>query len=251
MIIKIGSASVMSIVEASSEVGAPKTEWNFEKRPGMLYVVALAVRVGTNNNGDHFSYDELKKAWNTFIGKGVFVNHQSSDIEAKRGIIVDAQFIENGAPDKAYVKCLMEIDEKARPDFAQMIRSGHINSVSMGASVAYATCSICNNIAKTLKDCCVHVRMAKGRFYNGKHVYEVNHQVEFIELSWVTVPAEPTAKVLQILAKQARLENTDVISLYAKASKDPMYISNLQGNQKSLEDIIVASMKAANDRKAS
>ena len=106
-------------------------DWSFEKQNGMLYVAVRAVSVGTNGNGDHFTEEELKKAYKTFIGKGVFVNHASNDIEKKRGKIVDARWVESRG-DK-YVVTLLEMNEKAYPDFCQMIRSKQIDSVSMGA----------------------------------------------------------------------------------------------------------------------
>lgn len=120
-------------IENNALLHKDNSEWNFEKRPGMLYVVVRAISVGTNGNGDHFTYDELKRAWPTFIGKGVFVNHQSSDIEKKRGKIVDAKFVEDGTAANAYVKTVLEVNAEAYPDLASQIRCGIVDSVSMGA----------------------------------------------------------------------------------------------------------------------
>ena len=162
MIIQIASSSIMEIIAGGEDSLVNNAtlhkdnnpSWNFTKRPGMLYVVVRAVSVGTNGNADHFTYDELKKAYKTFIGKGVFVNHQSTDIEKKRGIIIDAKLIDNGNSSNTYVQCLMEINANAFPEFAQMIKDGHSKSVSMGVQVSHSLCSICSHSAKTTKEYC-------------------------------------------------------------------------------------------------
>ena len=134
MITHIATASIMEVLsnDFQKESSENTFGWNFEKRPGMLYVAARAVSVGTNGNADHFSYDELKKSWDTFVGKGVFVNHQSQDITAKRGKIVDAKFVDKGDNEDTHVVCLMEINADAYPDLAKMIKAGMADSVSMG-----------------------------------------------------------------------------------------------------------------------
>lgn len=233
-------------IENNALLHKDNSEWNFEKRPGMLYVVVRAVSVGTNGNGDHFTYDELKRAWPTFIGKGVFVNHQSSDIEKKRGKIVDAKFVEDGTAANAYVKTVLEVNAEAYPDLASQIRCGIVDSVSMGCQVAYSNCSVCRHKAKTTKDYCFHVRSHKGGAYDGRPVYEENHGVEFIEVSFVTTGADSQAKVLQIIARQARMTNENVLRIWAKASSDASYIARLDESQKNLSNIVVASIREAN-----
>lgn len=179
--------------------------WEFEKRDGMLYVAVRAVSVGTNGNGDHFTYDELKRAYKTFVGKGVFVNHASNDIEKKRGMIVDAKFVEM-SPTEAYVITLLEMNESAYPEFCRMIRAKQIDSVSMGCQVAFSICSVCSHKAKTTRDYCMHIRAHKGSQYGGRPCYEINQGIEFIEVSWVTVGADPQAKMIEIIARQRGLD---------------------------------------------
>lgn len=200
---------------APSYVNAEQGEWNFEKREGMLYVAVRAVSVGTNGNGDHFTEDELHKAYKTFIGKGVFVNHASNDIEKKRGMIVDARWVDAGPADK-YVVTLLEMNATAYPEFCNMIKAKQIDSVSMGCQVAFSQCSVCSHVAKTTKDYCMHVRGHKGGAYNGKPVYEINRGVEFIEVSWVTVGADPQAKLLSVIARQRGLDFQQLLHQAAK-----------------------------------
>ena len=234
------------IQDSSLHKNDSDNEWNFTKRDGMLYVVVRAISVGTNGNADNFTYDELKKAYKTFIGKGIYVNHQSSDIEKKRGIIIDAKFVDNGDNDNTYVKCLMEINATAHPEFAQMVKDGHSQSVSMGVAVSNSLCSICAHSAKSVKNYCDHVKFHKGGVFGNQPVYEINKGLEFIEISFVSQGADSNAKVLQILAKQARMTNESILRLYTKASEDPSYINKLQESQKTLENIIFESIKTAN-----
>lgn len=246
MINHIAASSIMEIF-SDNAMNAANTNagWNFTKRPGMLYVAARAVSVGTNGNADHFTYDELKRAWNTFIGKGVFVNHQSSDITAKRGKIVDAKFIDNGDSENTYVICLMEINPDSDPGLASNIRAGMADSVSMGVRVSYSNCSICSHRAVSTKDYCAHIKFNKGGLDGFRKVYEINHGLEFQELSFVSVGADSQAKVLEIIAKQARLTNQDVRSLWASASQDSSFTDRLIESQRELELTIVASIKLA------
>jgi len=231
MITHFSSSSILDIVSndetADTNSINKNSEWSFTKKPGMLYAVVRAVSVGTNGNGDHFSYPELKKAYKTFIGKGVFVNHQSSDIEKKRGMIVDAQLVEDRGPDNAYVTAVLEINATAFPELATMIRSGHASNVSMGCQVAFSNCSICNHAAKTVKDYCSHVKMNKGGVYAGKPVYEINNGVEFIEISMVTTGADANARVLEIFARQNGLDLKELLQK-AAGSEDPNFISKLE-----------------------
>src|SRR3982751_2063560 len=48
-----------------------------------------------NRNGDCFPYDELKKSYVSFIGKGVYTDHNADSVNDMKGIILDAVFKEN------------------------------------------------------------------------------------------------------------------------------------------------------------
>ncbi len=178
--------------------------YNFKKHEGMLYVRVHAVQVGENSNGDYFSEPELKKSYKTFIGKGNYVNHQSNDVEKKRGKIIKARYIDDG--NKKFVECIIEVDAGAYPKLASGIRNGYIDSVSMGCVVQKSVCSICKNEAHTTSEYCDHIKNHKGSSYMGQKVYEINNDVTFDELSWVSVPADSDAKVLEIMARKAMIQ---------------------------------------------
>ena len=188
-----------------------------------IYVRTRAIgsleKWGPNQNGDGFPIKELQASYNSFVGKGNFIDHKSDDISKIRGLIVDA-FMNN---EDHCVECLIAVDKVSHPQLARDIDTGVVNSVSMGTRVGWSECSVCGNIARTENDYCSHIKgykgMKVGMFTNNeKHkfgmwpVHEVNHELEFIELSWVAVPAFREANVLERIAslKQTVEENREV-----------------------------------------
>src|SRR5690606_4795518 len=77
---------------------AHRVNFDYEPRPGFLYVRSRAISSRTNDNYDHFPAEEIKKAYSTFIGKPVFVNHHNDDHRRARGVIVDAALHEDVNP---------------------------------------------------------------------------------------------------------------------------------------------------------
>ena len=188
-----------------------------------LYVRTRAIgsleKWGPNLNGDGFPMKELEASYETFRGKGNFLDHKSDDIRMIRGLVIDA-FLNS---EDQCVECLIAVDRVSHPQLARHIETGVVNSVSMGTRVGFSNCSYCNNEASTEDDYCAHIKNYKGMKFgalvnNAAHkfggwpVHEVNHQLEFIELSWVSVPAFKEANVLEKIAslKEAVVDSTHV-----------------------------------------
>ena len=150
----------------------------------------------SNANGDIFPSAELKKAHSKWVGRPLCVNHQSSDIEGVRGIIIDTHW------DEKYKRIvgLCAIDSKTYPDLAHKVKSGYSSNVSMGSAVGQALCTACKKVAITEKDYCDCIRTRKGQRINGVKVGEINLDLNPIELSLVVTPADQQAKVLKIIA---------------------------------------------------
>lgn len=187
-----------------------KAEFDYEPRPGFLYVRSRAISSRTNDNFDAFPAEELKKGYRSFIGKPTFVNHHNADHRRARGVIIDAalheDFNPDGSPD-SWVECLHEIDAIHFPKLAQAIVKGHIGRTSMGVDVAFSVCSVCGNKASNPLEYCRHIPAMKGqRVYKtdqktgaktGVLVYESCYGLSFFENSLlVEEPADPTAFVL-------------------------------------------------------
>jgi hypothetical protein len=156
--------------------------------------------IKVNNNGDAFPEDELVKAYTSFISKGNFVDHKSDEVDKIRGIVIDAHWNPKGK----YVECLLAVDKLSHPQLARDIETGVVHGVSMGCQVSESECSVvgCHKLAQKESDYCLHVKNYKGLRYNGSLVYEINRGLNFIELSWVTNPADPQCVSLQKIASQ-------------------------------------------------
>jgi hypothetical protein len=186
--------------ENSTEKIAAKKDDNF------VYFWTRAVSAGVPNlNCDIFPEDELKVAYPTFIGRGLYLDHNAQSVANAVGKVFDAKLLEDPTATeeegRIYVGCLCGVDKTTHPDIAAKIAHGVIDSVSMGASVAQAECSICGKVCSTPEEFCVHLQnQGKVDPETGKKCCSINRGVSFTELSLVSVPADPMAKMQQVFA---------------------------------------------------
>ena len=173
-----------------------------------------------NDNGDFFSEEELKSKYKTFIGKSAFVDHNNENVENARGIIVDAVWNDRGK----FVELLKAVDKKAYPELARGIEKGYITDTSMGCRCGKSICSICGNVATTEDEFCDHIKNYKGSTYNGLPVFEDNRDVEFFEDSFVTIGADPEAKILEKVSSRSQYCGIQRIS--KSETRDLSYIIN-------------------------
>lgn len=179
----------------------------FVMKPGFLYTVVRAISARVNQNYDGWPSEELKKSAHTFVGKPVFVNHENYDPTKARGVVVAARYIENG--NDKYIEVIQEIDAQRFPKLAHEIKTGGLDSVSMGAEAGFTICSYCGNKAYDVPDMCDHVlfhkgeRLSKFNRKTGKReevlVYESCHKLSFFELSYVFDPADETAVASKVV----------------------------------------------------
>jgi hypothetical protein len=173
-----------------------------------------------NDNGDMFRWGQMddkdspelmrfdnqteRYVYESFVGRGNFKNHANDDVSKAVGIVLDAVPNHNGR----FIECLLAVDEVKDPELVRSINKGYTNAVSMGAIVGHSYCSICENVAKTEDQFCQHVKYHKAQKIQvggqEKLVYEDNRNVNFIELSWVTVPADKSALLLEKVASRVQ-----------------------------------------------
>jgi hypothetical protein len=137
-------------------------EPGFEFKPGFIYTQVRAISARINQNYDAWPSEELKKSYRTFINRPVFVNHQNFDYKKARGKVVAARYLEAG--DDRYVETVMEIDAQRFPKLAHEIKTGGLDSVSMGVEAGFTKCSICDNKAVDVPEFCAHVKYHKGSY---------------------------------------------------------------------------------------
>lgn len=211
--LKYATAQVMSKVLIPQDAGrrelkrlAHKHHFDYEVRPGFLYVRSRAISSRCNDNFDEFPAEELEKAYATFKGKPVFVNHVNHDHNRARGVIIDAALHKDANRDGSkdwWVEVLQEVDALRFPRLAAEILKGNIARTSMGCDVAYSVCSACGNKATSPAEYCQHIPSAKGqRLYRttasgkkvGELIRETCYGLKFFENSLlVEPPADPTA----------------------------------------------------------
>jgi hypothetical protein len=180
----------------------------FTPEKGFLYTASRAISSRVNANYDGWPVDQIKKSYKTFIGRPIYVEHNNSDPDRARGVILDAVYREtklaSGIID-ASVYCLMEVDAETFPRLANAIMEGSLNAVSMGADVDGTQCSACGKYASKPSEFCTHIPRLKGRnvtvYKAGKRVeslvYESCINPNFFELSFVFEPADESAWLLQ------------------------------------------------------
>lgn len=201
MFTKVSNATILYVGDKTvGRVAARKTLGSFDyddRGEGYLYVSVRACSADVPNlNYDMLPDSELKTAYKTFIGSPVYVNHSNSNVDRARGFIIDATYHDEDPNDK-WIEILMEMDEETFPKLCHYIRTGEIDTVSMGLNCQSTTCSVCGNVAESPVDFCNHIK-GKGLTYDGKLAYEICNGIEFFEESWVYDPADPTAMVQAI-----------------------------------------------------
>lgn len=118
-------------------------------QPGTILVRTRAISARVNKNYDGFPSDELRKAYKSFIGRPVFVNHNNLNYRQTRGIVRGSVYKENGM-DK-HVDLLIEVDARAYPRLAAEIEAGRLDGVSMGCLMAGTTVSMADGDMKPIE----------------------------------------------------------------------------------------------------
>jgi len=179
---------------------------NFKPEKGFVYVASRAISSRVNANYDGWPVDQIKKSYKSFVGRPIYVEHNNSDPDRARGVILDAIYKESklssGILD-ASVYCLMEVDAQTFPKLASAIMEGKLKAVSMGADVEGTQCSACGKYASKPSEYCVHIPRLKGRtvtvYKEGSRseslVFESCIKPNFFELSFVFDPADESAWV--------------------------------------------------------
>ena len=201
-----------------------RVTFEYEPRPGYLYVRSRMISSRCNDNFDEFPAEEIVgtshsrfasledpalTGYLTFIGKPVFVNHHNANHRRARGVISQVALHEDLNPDRTpdtWAEGLMEVDAVRFPRLARALIKKEIERTSMGVDVAFSICAACDNKATTPAEYCQHIPGMKGRRFVGftregskrkTLIRETCHGLRFFENSLlVEDPADPTAYTL-------------------------------------------------------
>lgn len=206
-------------------------EYNTDK---FLYLTARAISSleswGPNGNFDAFPWEELKKSYPTFCGKGFYIEHKEDDENDAKGIILDAQPDE----DNEFINCICAISKEEYPEICDDILNGRLNQVSMSCLASSCECSRCHNVATKEEELCEHMNPEHPHFCKGsldennKPIYEINRDIVFTGLSGVAIPADKDAFIFDIKASKKQRTTIDKeYNKYLRAKKEYEYINSL------------------------
>lgn len=160
-----------------------------------------------NANGNAWTNEVLLHCYKTFIGGENYSEHIQVPSLSK-GKILDAIIRETTHKgEKIYVVDILVATNRVHKSLVDRIERGELNTMSMGATARYVTCSVCGKIIDTVKEepLCEHLEKSLKKVveYNGKKKYcaelcgAINTKTKeyipdscvFIEASWVEQPA--------------------------------------------------------------
>lgn len=179
-------------------------------RPYADYYIKPTTAKFVNNNFDSWERKLLLATFRTFIGGENYLEHLQIP-EMSKGKIVDAAARDIG--DSVYIDILVATHRKHRPLVAA-IHARQLQTLSMGANVAFTLCSKCGNQAVDETQLCSHVKYEKGNKFLDilgieRKVAELCGHLDaepgsnrFIEASWVGNPAFTGAVLRSILTPE-------------------------------------------------
>lgn len=144
-------------------------------------------------NFTYYSPECLKHSvpyWTSPYEKPVIMHHKDKD-GVQIGRIKNVEYLEKTKPGIPGLLFTVNIGDEAG---IKGVKNGTLSTVSIGAIVHKATCSICGqNIAAEGE--CEHKR---GKYYDDKLCYWIMDEMEPKELSYVIVPSDKYANTIKI-----------------------------------------------------
>lgn len=157
-----------------------------------------AIHAGSTRNHNHYLAEKLKGdpvkktgvySWTHPYAKPVIYNHDTNT--AATGRVEQAAYTEYTQAGKPGIIIIPKITD---PDAIQALKDGRLLTVSVGATTDSIICSI------TGKDIMKEgfTGYEKGQYYDGKLCEWIIGDIWFDEVSWVNVPADQTAQVVDL-----------------------------------------------------
>tara|TARA_Y100000310_G_scaffold289265_1_gene315550 strand:+ start:2367 stop:3803 length:1437 start_codon:yes stop_codon:yes gene_type:complete len=172
------------------------------------YLIKPSCNQFVNNNGDSWSREVLMKSYRTFIGAHNFQEHVQIEDQSK-GRVIDAVARDIG--DSVYVDILVATD-RGNTQLVRDIENSKLATLSMGCTTDFTLCTKCGHFAVDETELCDHIKYQKLNTFldtsgNKRVIAELcGHKdygetggVQFIEASWVAVPAFSGAVMRNIL----------------------------------------------------
>jgi hypothetical protein len=254
-ILKTAAIAEDVFLEAPAATKTPVSKVIEAKNSDFLYYRARAISAGDqgplskdgsrswnfNGNKDYFPRKELESSYETFVGRNIFLDHNSESSLYSIGKIIDALPIDDKQTGEFYIELVGKIDRTLHPEICRKIETGELNSTSMGCSVDESMCSICGKVLHSdADDKCDHMGMNLGKEFPAEvdlpeysikkgdmiPCFSINKGIVFNEDSIVGVPADPTAVIKTVLSnmksqvsKKGSLSKKEQLDLSAQMDK--------------------------------
>ena len=181
-----------------------------ETHTGEQKFTFILTHAGTNLNGDHFTVNELRNNHSSAVNTKIDLKH-SQDLTDIVGGVTEARFKDAAG---GHVECDGELYTEDNP-FSRLayklISKGIVKQVSMECDYEEGECSVCGKRIKSKKNYCVHLKKYKGREYQGKHVYEILHNITFTGMGLLDRKgADPGAKILSVAKNTLSIEDNNM-----------------------------------------
>ena len=161
--------------------------------PNSINVDIEGIHSVVTRNYTYYTPDCLKKSipyWTSPYEKPVIMHHNDKD-GIQIGRIKCVEYLEKSRAGMPGLLFTVNIGDEAG---IKGVKNGTLSTVSLGAIIHKATCSICGqNIASEGE--CEHKR---GRYYDEKLCYWIMEDMEPKELSYVIVPSDKYANTVKI-----------------------------------------------------
>lgn len=188
-----------------------------------------------NNNGNSWSSDIIKKTFKSFIGAMNLKDHIMPEEGGEiYGVIIDAVLRKIKTTQDEYiyyVDCLIATNRHVDKDWAKSIEKGKIKFLSVGCETDFLQCSKCGVVYNSDgTGCCPHIIQERGMTYRDKNGYKSKvsemivdadgvGNVEFVELSYLSVDPAFTGASRAYLIEPEKAKNIEVVLPYKYAKK--------------------------------
>ena len=163
-----------------------------------IYPRIEAIHAGKTKNNSFFQPMKLKGdpelksgvfSWTHPYSKPMLTHHNQIDGEPI-GRVIEAEYTQNTLAGREGILVKAKISD---PEAIEKVLDGRYSTVSIGGETDSAKCSVCGQ--ELTEDWCGH---EKGEFYEGQECYWIMGDIWFKELSFVNVPADQNAQVVDL-----------------------------------------------------
>ena len=157
-----------------------------------------AIHAGTTKNYMYYPAEKLKGdkelksgvySWTSPYAKPVIFNHDTdTEVTGRVERAAYADYTQAGKPG------IIVVPKITQPEAVKAVKDGRLLTVSIGGTTDAAVCSICETDIIN-EGFCGHM---KGEVYDGVTATWIAGNIWFDELSWVNVPADENAMVVEV-----------------------------------------------------